>query len=194
MEPIIDEILDLGANIEWRTIADEIHFYEESADDRFILPTLSLERMQTLTLLRAEGLKVTDAACEAIAKIHSIVELKLYGTSITDRGLQALLAMPNIYSINLQECTQITGEEIDELEVPSCLPFLCLSLTNLTSKGLVRLIQKCPQLKWIYAQQTHVDRDCIDAINSLENLEGIVTRESPLAAFNSEIKPGIHVS
>lgn len=96
-----------------------------------------------------------DDALQHLAPLGSNVRwLDLAGTSVTDTGLVALAAMPNLTRLHLER-TGITDGGLAALAPLQNLQYLNLYGTAVSDEGLAAL-QKLPQLKQVYLWQTKV--------------------------------------
>ena len=130
-----------------------------------------------LTHLDLAKTAVTDAGMKALARIPTLVLLKLYDTGITDAGLEALKGLPNLTYLALGNTAvgdaglellrglklttlDLTGTKVTDAGLPVITTFppmtsLVLNQTGVTNAGVEHLVtMKPPQA--VYLKDTRV--------------------------------------
>jgi Leucine-rich repeat (LRR) protein len=107
-----------------------------------------------------------------------VVEVNLYGTKVTDAGLEHLKGLANLKTLFLAD-TQVTAAGLEHLKGLTKLRVLYLGDTQVTDAGLVHL-KGLTKLEYLNLSRTQVT----DA--GLEHLKGLTSLES-LGLFSNQI-------
>ena len=100
-----------------------------------------------------------------------VVEIVLYGTSVTDSGLVHLKGLTKLETLGLGFCPKITDAGMVHLKGLTNLQSLDLRKTKITDAGLVHL-KGLNKLQWLYLMGTKVtDAGVSDLKKSLPNCE-----------------------
>ena len=89
---------------------------------------------------------VDDDVVKNFAGLHSLTSLSLENGQITDEGLAVLKDLPQLTSLNLRRCTNVTVAGLVHLEHLTNLQRLYLLYTRTTDAGLAP-VAKLPQLR-----------------------------------------------
>uniref|UniRef100_A0A804RDE4 F-box/LRR-repeat protein 15-like leucin rich repeat domain-containing protein n=1 Tax=Zea mays TaxID=4577 RepID=A0A804RDE4_MAIZE len=117
---------------------------------------------ETLTLLKLDGLEVSDSLLQAIGEsCNKLVEIGLSKCSgVTDGGISSLVARcSDLRTIDLTCCNLITNNALDSI-ADNCKMLECLRLEScslINEKGLERITTCCPNLKEIDLTDCGVD-------------------------------------
>lgn len=93
-----------------------------------------------------EARQLTDASLETVCRMKGLLDLSLYGTAVTDRGIAVLAALPYLRQVNLMH-TQVTPEGVCALA--GMLPGLVeLALEDAQAVDkTVWALRQCPNLE-----------------------------------------------
>ena len=94
--------------------------------------------------------QVTDAACATIAKMPRLTRLDLRQTTVGDGGIKALSACKELRSLNLFG-TKVGDYSLLALQALPQLERLYVWQSKVTAKGVVRLREKRPGLRVVFA-------------------------------------------
>jgi hypothetical protein len=83
--------------------------------------------------------KVTDAGARAIASLGQLTHLVLSSSKITDAGVAALAAMPNLVELDIGSCTKVTDASVPALKSMATLKMLRVTSTKITPQGIGEL-------------------------------------------------------
>jgi WD40 repeat protein len=112
-----------------------------------------------------------------------VVEVNLSYGPVTDAGLAYLKGLPQLQSLNLEECGKITDAGLANVKGLTRLKMLNLRRTNITDAGMVNL-KGLTQLDVLMLESISEGRDVTDA--GLANLKGL-TQLTALILVNAKI-------
>ena len=107
-----------------------------------------------------------------------VVEVHLYGNTVTDLTLQQLKGLHQLQTLTLSG-TAITDDGLDDLRGMNHLQTLNLSGTRVTDAGLVYL-QGFTQLQQLYLGDTQVTGTRLDQLQGLHNLQRLGLNGTPI--------------
>lgn len=89
-----------------------------------------------VTALDAVSVDLKDADLQHLKGLHSLVDLDLAKTSITDEGLAVLQFLPQLKALNLQRCNLVTDAGLANLQYVPDLERLQLLYTLIGNEGM----------------------------------------------------------
>jgi uncharacterized membrane protein/YHS domain-containing protein len=118
---------------------------------------------------------------------NNIAVLNLAGTDVTDKGLEAIAAMPNLQRLRLER-TKVTDAGMAHVSKLAKLDYLNLYGTEITDAGL-KPLESLGSLKQIYLWRTKVDpaaaKAFAEAMTDQAKIDGM---KKQIAALQAQIK------
>lgn len=145
----------------------------------------SVEPREQATIVRLNGLPITDIALRHLKVFPKVEFLYLDGTDITDVGMEHLKVLTSLIYIDLA-FTQVSGAGLKELKFLPKLEVLTLNSTKITDSDLVNL-NGFNNLKRLELGNTALTDAGLEHFKSLPNLRG-------LELYNTKVTDaGMHV-
>ena len=110
-----------------------------------------------------------------LAEPGVLTHLSLHNLYVRPLAYSVLLQMPQLKELILSHAidSNVDDETLDYVKNLHDLELLSLHGTNVTSKGLAKLLHM-QKLKWIQLDWTDIDDSCVDYLWQLPNLRSIV--------------------
>lgn len=136
------------------------------------LPLVECRNLKTLRLFKSES--IDDTAMGDISRVESLETIDLSQTSITDEGLAQLGKLPNLQSLTLKKCNNISGDAFAAFEHPDAMKSINLEQArSLNDVGLAEL-QRFKNLEHL---RLHLNRKiagqgfrCLESMKQLKTL------------------------
>ena len=96
------------------------------------------------------SLLLTDAGVQAIASVTELRELRLAGTAIPSRALEALKPLPKLARLNLQGCRRVRDDAVAVLAGFKQLRALDVKDSGLSEQGVTKLRAALPDCQILY--------------------------------------------
>ncbi|QEG00066.1 Leucine Rich repeats (2 copies) [Stieleria maiorica] len=173
--------------------ADRIKLSQTSVDDSDLSAVEPSD--EWLEVIQLDAGAVTDAGAEAIARLPSVVHLRLRLSPLTDRGLKAIAGCQSIQILNLPHC-DATAAGVGELAALSQLRNLRLGGTRLGAEtaGAVATIES---LRNVHLIGVPIDDLGLRQIASLPKLQSLYLDDSAVTQSGwdwlFETHPNLHV-
>ncbi len=108
--------------------------------------------------------RITDQGIESLARIPSMHDLGLEGTSITDAGLELIAARMQPWGVNVASCSNITVNGLLKLVQTDTLRYISFSADRLTTAEVVGLLDSSRNLDrlYIYGPSRHLVHGAIE--------------------------------
>jgi hypothetical protein len=117
------------------------------------------------------ALPVSEADLLAIAECASLEELGTQGSALTRRAIAALLALPNLRSLDI-EATRFDDRMAKQLSASTTLVSLDVGATRITGKGLAALA-RMPQLRSLDLWATRIAEPDLELLRGLPQLQHV---------------------
>jgi hypothetical protein len=91
---------------------------------------------------------VTDNGIKALSQIHSLRQLILEGTAITDAACDIMATQMSLTSAQISNCSGITKTGIEELARSKTLQYFSFSSDKLTQQEVLTLIDSFKSVTW----------------------------------------------
>jgi len=96
------------------------------------------------------SLSLTEAGMQAVGSVTELRELRLNGTAVTARGLEALKPLAKLETLDLQGCRRLKDDAVAALSVFKQLRSLDVKDSGLTEQGVSRLRAALPNCQILY--------------------------------------------
>lgn len=116
-----------------------------------------------------DAVKVSDAAVTVIGQMKGLLDLSLYGTGVTDRGLESLVSLPYLRQVNLMKTPVTAGGVLRLAETLPGITELALEGTQAQDKTMWALLE-CPRLERLICRRGHITDVGVDHLTGLPNL------------------------
>jgi hypothetical protein len=157
---------------------DRIELLETGADDA-MLEMLTAEDDWLDALVLDEGV-ISDRGVDAIARLPNLFHLRLRNSPISDQGLERLSACESIQILNLPQC-QATADGIASLAVLPDLRNLRLGGNQLTS-ATAKSIAMIKSLRNVHLISVPIDDEGLRQIASLPKLQSLYLDDSDVTS------------
>ncbi len=144
----------------------DVHFNSGSATDAKIeaLADVGFTNLQLIVIHNCP--LVTDCGIESLSRIGSLRSLVLRNTSVTDRGLEILIAKMQLGHVNVARCTNVTAHGLLNLVQSETLASLGFSPENLTEAEVSEIFEAARNVKecWIYYPNSRARTPAVAAV------------------------------
>lgn len=125
--------------------------------------------LNRLKSIKARGNGITNAVLARIAGLTEIVEMELVHTKLNDSGIDHLLRMARLTSLNVSQ-SDVADEGVEKLTVFTEMTSLDLQSTKVTNQGMVA-VSKLRQLRQLSLAGTAVTDPGLSPLTGLRNLQ-----------------------
>jgi len=131
----------------------------------------ALQELEVLELAMNGTGGPTDEVLKELATIKTLRKLNANCTVLTDTGLQALAALTNLESLDLNSMPRITDEGLKSLRGLRNLQHLSLNYTSITDAGM-RELRELKKLRSLSLAGTKVTEEGLKDLADIEGLRG----------------------
>ena len=141
----------------------------ESPGPGWLLKTLGVDFFSVVVESGLYGSSITDAGLEQLKELSQLHWLNLNGTKITDAGLEQLKELSQLHWLTLNG-TKITDAGLEHLKGLTQLHNLWLDNTGVTDTGLEHLTE-LTQLQWLDLASTRLTDAGLEHLKGLTQLQ-----------------------
>lgn len=151
-------VLLIGSSASFADIVDRAEVTELRLSDGKTTPRVVRDRDGQVTILKLNGMELSQDDFIALGKLERLRALVLMKTNVTDDDLVYLKKCKRLDHLNVTS-TEVTDRAIDTILELNSLKSLCLGNVRITPKAVERLRERnrertgANQLRWGYFQR-----------------------------------------
>ncbi|MBZ0186684.1 MAG: protein kinase, partial [Candidatus Obscuribacterales bacterium] len=118
----------------------------------------------------SDDILLTGKSLKSLAKLPHLIGISLTGTTLNDDDLRFLPGLPQLQTITLGQCHNITGDGFVYLPKLSQLTTLKIDALTINKTGYENLA-KLHKLKWLDLQSSNFSDQSIEIVRNMRDLE-----------------------